>query len=188
MLWARNVEIPGIPAEMAVALQKEQPIRFSGRLSRVDRSFGTNCNPIVVQDATFAGFATADDSAAAPTLPDSTTIEATFSNICKTDPDWTEIQTQAYLAGFIGRDIFDWAGYVYEVRELGGQYELLVAMEPPGLLWARNVEIPGISAETAVALQKEQPIRFSGTLSRVDRSFGTNCNPIVVQDATLVLN
>lgn len=152
----------------------------------MDRTFGANCNPIVVQEATLAELAAAD-TAAASSVPDPALAPATFRSICKTDPDWTEVQTQAYLAGFIGREISDWDGWVYEVSELGGQYTLMVAMEPPGLLWARHVEIPDIPADLAMALQKEHPVRFSGRLSRVDRTFGTNCNPIVVQDAAVTV-
>lgn len=110
-------------------------------------------------------------------------MEATFANICETDPVGPEIQTESYLAGFAGREITDWDG-VYEVREFNGQYDLLVAMDSAGRLGPLNVEISGIPAPMALALQKEQPIRFSGNIAPVDRLFGTNCNPIVVQDAT----
>lgn len=185
MVWSRDVEIPGIPAEMAVALQKDQPIRFSGRIAQVDRVFGANCNPVVVQDATFSGLDIASAAAnAAAAITDPATVEATYTNICKTDPSWTEIQTGDYLAGFAGREITDWNGWVYEVLEFNGQYKLLVAMEPPGgLMWARNVEIPGIPADMAISLQKERPIQFSGRIAQVNRMFGANCNPIIVQDA-----
>ncbi len=184
MFWTRDVEISGIPADLATAFQKEQPIRFSGNISRVERMIGTNCNPIVVKDATFAGMDMASGAEnTASTVTDPATVEATFTNICKTDPDWTEIQTGQYLAGFAGREITDWDGWVYEVTEFNGQYKLLVAMEPPGgMFWTRDVEISGIPADMAIALQKEQPIRFSGSISRVERMLGTNCNPIMVKD------
>lgn len=157
LFWSRDIEIEGVPVELAVVLQKEQSITFSGTIASVERSFGTNCNPIVVKDATFAGI----EAAAAPVaetsggaVSDSAVLEATYRSICKTDPDWTEVQTQAHLASFAGQEITDWEGWVYEVSELGGQYTLMVAMEEPGLLWARHVEIPGIPADLAIALQK----------------------------------
>ena len=186
MFWSRDVQITGIPADMAIAMQKEQPIQFSGTIERVDRLVGTNCNPIVVKDATFAGReATGGAGNTASALVDPATVEATYETICKTDPSWTEIQTGQYLAGFAGRQISGWNGWVYEVRESFGQYELLIAMEPPGgMFWSRDVQITGIPADMAIAMQKEQPIQFSGTIERVDRLVGTNCNPIVVKDAT----
>lgn len=65
------------------------------------------------------------------------TVEATFENICMTDPDWTEIQTAQYLDGFAGREITGWEGWVYEVNEFNGEYRLLLAMEPPGGIHGR---------------------------------------------------
>lgn len=42
LLWTRNIEISGVPTEIALVLQKEQPIRFSGTIARIDRFFGEN--------------------------------------------------------------------------------------------------------------------------------------------------
>jgi hypothetical protein len=110
-----------------------------------------------------------------------------YKSICKKDDSMTSVQLEAYLDSFIGKKIENWHGWVYEVRESGTSYTVLIGMDPPGgLLWSRNVEIVGVEQEQALRLRKEQKVTFSGTIREVGNFFGSICNPITIENATIV--
>lgn len=51
-MWARDIEVPGLPAEVAVPLQVGQPVFLSGTIQAVEIFLRGICNPIVVTNAT----------------------------------------------------------------------------------------------------------------------------------------
>lgn len=61
-------------------------------------------------DTQAASSASQDGTLAETTSQDST--KSQFDAICKTDPSWTEAQTEQHLAGFAGKPIsdFGWLG------------------------------------------------------------------------------
>jgi hypothetical protein len=52
IISARDLEILGVPRDIAVALNVEQQITFSGTIKSVDMFMGNICNPINVIEAT----------------------------------------------------------------------------------------------------------------------------------------
>lgn len=119
------------------------------------------------------------------------TPSLTFDAICEPPDTMTDVQIEQYLKSFEGKQIADWQGWVYDVHaNYGGNegYTLLIAMDPPGFLWTRNIEIADIPADLAVRLQKKQKLVFSGTISAIGRFLGSNCNPMVIENAEIRIN
>lgn len=111
-----------------------------------------------------------------------------FEEICHRDPSLTDVQFEEYIKTFAGKKFSDWDGWVYDVYRYGEEYQLLIAMnEPGGLFWSRQIQIDDIGPELGVSLNKEQPIRFSGTIQEVGTFWGDSCNPLKVKDVGIVL-
>jgi hypothetical protein len=109
-----------------------------------------------------------------------------FDELCRKDPNLTDIQMEKHLEGFIGKRIVNWQGWVYEVHDQSGGYVVLVALNPPGgLLWTRDIEIADIPEDLAFRLSKRQKITFSGTIRKVGIFLGSICNPISIESATI---
>lgn len=52
LLWARDIELLGLPKDQALDLQKEQKVVFSGTIRDVGAFLGQPCNPIKIEKAT----------------------------------------------------------------------------------------------------------------------------------------
>lgn len=50
ILWTRDIVIENIVSDLALRLNVEQPITFSGRILRNEATFDVMCNPLVVED------------------------------------------------------------------------------------------------------------------------------------------
>lgn len=124
-----------------------------------------------------------------PTLTRDPSIAPPYEELCKRPPDMTDVQFERHFQQFAGKRITDWPGWVYDVTQFGGIYQVSIAMRPPGgLLWSRQVEINNIPADLALSLNKQQPIVFSGTIREVGLFLGQPCNPIHVENADIHLH
>jgi hypothetical protein len=183
LFWARDIEVRGVPAEIAVPLRVEQPVLLSGRIAQVDVSFGSLCNPVIVDTATLVPSETG--GAPIPTFP---TGELTYAAVCGIDESKvTEVQLAQYARQFGGHTFSNWQGYVYDVQERNGQYNLQLADSKRGFIWARTMEVNGIPAELAIQLNVEQPVLVSGRIVAVEVGFGVICNPIIIDNATITI-
>lgn len=181
-IWSRDIEVSGLPAEIAVPLRVEQPVLLSGLISEVDVTFGAACNPIVVREATLlpgdGGFP----------LPIPRTDDLSYGNICGLEErNVTEVQLRAYAEAFTGLAISDWQGYVYDVQQRDGRYQVELADGPRGMMWSGNIELLDVPSEIAVPLNVEQSVRVSGRIRKIGTSFGTLCNPITLDEVTISL-
>lgn len=114
-------------------------------------------------------------------------IAPPFRELCKKDASLTDAQMEQHLKEFSGKKVVDWQGWVYDVYESGSNYTVLIGMDPPGgLLWSRDIEIVGVSKDQAFHLRKEQKVGFSGTIREVGTFLGTICNPLVIEDGTVI--
>jgi hypothetical protein len=129
-------------------------------------------------------------AASVPTLVPTATpdwIAPPFEQICKKDKSMTDVQLEEHLKQFVGKKAVDWRGWVYDVTESSSGYTVSIAMDPPGgLLWSRDIEIVGISKDQALRLKKEQKVTFSGTIRKIGVFLGSICNPLTIEDGTIV--
>ena len=111
-----------------------------------------------------------------------------FEQMCKRNKSLTDVQFTESLKAVVGKKLTDRKVWVYDVYGDSGGYKVLLASEPPGgLFWSRDIEAYGIPDEIATKLSKEQPVRLSGTIREVGLFLGTACNPIDVENATIVV-
>jgi hypothetical protein len=107
-----------------------------------------------------------------------------FKEICGSNSELTEIQQEKKVKRMTGKKVVGWEGAIYDVRHDGDKYMVSVNMDPGGIIRARQVEIPGLGADVA-ALKVDQRIVFSGTIQKIDVTFGVVCNPMVLTEATV---
>jgi hypothetical protein len=106
----------------------------------------------------------------------------TFAQICDIDTgNMTDPQITAHASQFAGQEIHNWQGYVYDVVSSGDRYNVLIAMEPRGLFWGREIELSGVPNELAASLNVEQQVTFSGRILEVGEFLGGICNPVRVE-------
>jgi hypothetical protein len=86
LFWSRDIVIENIPSDLAIRLNVEQPILFSGHIPRIETTFGVACNPMIVDTLVLDGQAIIPPGQAAissdalpPLLPrgDSSTLSST---------------------------------------------------------------------------------------------------------------
>lgn len=179
-IWTRDMEVQGIPAEVAEPLLVKQRVLISGRISEVQVNFGVACNPIIIDSASLI-----PQEGGLP-LPPPPAGELTYTAVCGIDEhSITAVQLSKYAEQFSGQSFQNWQGYVYDVGERDGQYVLQLADDKRGLIWARTMEVQGIPPELAAQLNVEQPVLVSGRIAAVDVTFGTLCNPVNIDNATV---
>ena len=108
-----------------------------------------------------------------------------YQQLCRRDETLTDAQFVEYLESLRGKKVIDWSGWIYDVYDRSGGYDVLIAMDPPSFLWSRDIELLGLPKDQALALQKEQQVVFSGTIRDVGAFLGKACNPIEIEKATL---
>jgi hypothetical protein len=111
----------------------------------------------------------------------------TYEQVCEVDEsNMTDPQLAAHAAQFTGQPFTNWRGWVYDVVDMGnGQYNLEIAMEERGLFWSRDLVVENLPTNLATSLNVEQPIMFDGHIARLEYTFETMCNPMVVDNFTL---
>ena len=111
----------------------------------------------------------------------------TFEQVCEvSERDMTDPQLKAHAEKFVGQTFGGWQGWVYDVASNGsGGYNLLIAMNERGFLWARNIEIRNIPDDLATRLNVEQLIVFDGRIAEVQYTFETMCNPLIVDNLVM---
>jgi hypothetical protein len=116
--------------------------------------------------------------------PDS--VAPPFKQICNKDETMTGVQVEEELKRTVGKKVVDWQGWVYDVSQTGSNYKVQIAMESPSaLFWSRDIEIIGVSRDTALRLSKKQMVTFSGTIQGFENAFGVYCNPLIIEKATI---
>lgn len=120
--------------------------------------------------------------AAAPVnTPVPQTSGITYEQICGVDEsNMTDPQLEAFAGQWTGRTFNGWQGWVYDVVDVGDNYNLEIAMEERGLFWSRNIVVENIPNDLALRLNVEQPITFNGRIAKVEYSFEVMCNPMRV--------
>ena len=103
--------------------------------------------------------------AEAPTAP-------AYKTISDTAKSMTDLQFDRYADSLKGSRV-SWSGWVKEVRsKTFGGYEVWIDMDSPEeALSVQDVYIP-IPENTAVGLQKKQPIAFDGIIERISALLG----------------
>ena len=76
-----------------------------------------------------------------------------FKQLCERDKTLTDAQFVEYLETFRGKKVIDWTGWVYDVHDRSRGYAVLIAMDPPGFLWARDIELLGLPKDQALCSQ-----------------------------------
>lgn len=54
LLWGRDMVLYGVPSEVAIPLNVEQRVIFSGKIREAEVGFGVICNPITIDVTSFA--------------------------------------------------------------------------------------------------------------------------------------
>lgn len=111
-----------------------------------------------------------------------------FDVMCKRDPALTDVQFVESLKPYVGLRVDSWDVWVYDVYQHTEGYQVLLSIrEPGGFSWARQIEAYGVDAETAVSLSKQQRVRLYGSIREVGTFLGDACNPLVVENALIVV-
>ncbi len=158
-----------IPADIAMQLQKDQKVVFSGQIERVSELLGSIS--IYLENATLEGL---DSPQTTPeTTNTSTGIAPAYEEIRSKVESMTEAQWKAYLPTLEGLLVENWSGWVEEVNVVGDEYELWVDMDSPdAMLSAQDVYFP-IPNDVALELQKDARITFSGRIKSVTELLGS---------------
>lgn len=98
--------------------------------------------------------------------------EVTYAEIRNSMKSMTEAQFKAYARGLKGKKI-QWSGYVEDVKETSsGDYELLVDMDAPSVLFSLSDVTFKVPNSIALSLQKDQQVEFEGIISSISNVFG----------------
>jgi hypothetical protein len=116
--------------------------------------------------------------------PEQETV-ADFDSICGSKSGMTDVQVEAYYESLSGKHVIDWDGYVYDVHSMGGTYAILIANEPKGFWWSRQIELRGIPRNIAVQMDVEEHVRYSGTIQGAETFITSNCNPLIIGNVTI---
>lgn len=102
-----------------------------------------------------------------------------YNQLCKRDRSLTDVQYVEWMKSFEGKKIVNWTGWVYDVRD--GPVLLIAVRAPGGILWARDIEMVGLNTRV-YEFNKEDKVRFSGTIRSMGSFLGRPCNPIVLEN------
>jgi hypothetical protein len=168
LLSAQDIYFP-IPADIAMQLQKDQKITFSGQIERVSEFLGSIS--IYLENVTLEG---QDAPQITPEAVDTSDgIALSFEEISSKVAGMTEAQWKAYLPTLEDMLVENWTGWVEEVNVVGDKYELWVDMDSPDALFsAQDVYFP-IPNDIALELQKDERIIFSGRIKSVTELLGS---------------
>jgi hypothetical protein len=87
----------------------------------------------------------------------------------------TDAQFKAYAQSLEGKKI-RWTGYVEDVKGTSsGDYELLVDMDGPNVLFSVYEISFKVPSSVALSLNKDKQVEFEGIISSVSNVFGVCC-------------
>jgi hypothetical protein len=96
----------------------------------------------------------------------------TYAEIRNSMNSMTDAQWGAYVRSLEGEKI-RWTGYVEDVKETySGDYELLVDMDAPEVLFSVYEVSFKVPSSVALSLNKDQQIEFEGIISSVSSMLG----------------
>jgi hypothetical protein len=168
-----------ISEQYAFVLLKDQEITFSGVINRVSDFLGFlfTLENVIIHDPIISSETISPENTLTPENgTPSSKIAPSYSEIYNNYTTMTDVQWDKFSKELEGQLVVDWQGWIDEVeQESNGKYEIRIDMDSPSETWSvQDVTFEiAMSEDTALLLQKDQQIVFSGTISRVSDILGT---------------
>ena len=151
-----------IPDDIALKLQKDQPVVFSGIISSVGWVLGScqiSLDEAVINQSSIPSAQTLSSEKS------ESTDTPSFQEIRSKMTSMTEAQRNIYAKGLENKTVSDWTGWVEDVnKKLLGGYELWVDMDSPNELLSVQDITFDIPNDLALKLQKDSKVTFSGKI------------------------